>query len=119
MARLTTAAFSFTPDRPMSLAGWVRRTADYDRVDGELQAVLMLLSNRQGSSIVIGSVDTLFLTQESLSDIRAALGEIAIPIILFATHTHNAPSLAPDLPLLGRLDSAWYWRFISLCAGAI
>jgi neutral ceramidase len=119
MTRLSTAAFSFTPSRPMPLAGYVRRTADYDRVDGELEAIFILLSDRQGGSIVIGSVDTLFLTQRSLSDVRAALGETATPVILFATHTHNAPSLAPDLPLLGRLDPVWYWRFVSLCAGAI
>ena len=119
MLQLSASSFSFTPTHSMPLAGYMRRSGDYDQVDGNLEAVFLRLSDQWNNGVVIGSVDTLFLTDRSISDIRNALGDLRTPLLLFATHTHNAPSLAPDLPLLGRHDPTWYRDFVSACTRAI
>jgi hypothetical protein len=119
MLRLSTSAFSFTPARSMPLAGYVQRSGAHEGIDGDLEAVFLLLSDQDGNRILIGGVDTLFLTEASLSDVKDALGNVQMPLFLFATHTHNAPSLAPDLPGLGRHDPEWYRHFVSGCARTI
>lgn len=119
MLRLSASSFAFTPTQSMPLAGYTRRSGIYDRIDGNLEAVFLRLCDDSGNDVLIGSVDTLFLTDRSISDIRDALGDFDTPLLLFATHTHNAPSLAPDLPLLGRHDPKWYQGFVSACADAV
>jgi hypothetical protein len=121
MLRLSTSSFVFTPTHPTPLAGYDRRTGPYDRVADDLEAVFLRLSDDEGGEVVLGSVDTLYLTDRSLSDIRSALGAVRTPVCLFATHTHNAPSLAPELPLpdLGLHDRDWYRAFVSSCARTI
>lgn len=103
----------------MPLAGYGRRQRDYEGVDHDLEATFLLLSDGGGGEVLLGSVDTLFLTSRTLSDIRHELRSFATPLCLFATHTHNAPSLAPDLPRLGRHDPEWYRAFVVMCARTI
>jgi hypothetical protein len=56
-----------------------------------------------------------------LSDIEQAVGGECAALCLFATHTHTAPSLAPDLPLpcFGVHDCDWYRSVVSRCARTI
>jgi len=117
--RLSAASFDLTPTYSMPLAGYARRLGPYEKVDHALEAIFLLLSDDQGRSIVLGSVDTLFLTARTLSDIANAMSGARVPLYLFATHTHNAPSLAPELPLLGQHDSEWYRYVVSACARSI
>jgi hypothetical protein len=119
MLRLTAASAVLTPERPLPLAGYGRRTAPFETVGDDLEAVFLRLADDRGGAVVIGSIDTLYLTRRTLSDIAAALGDGKTPLCLFATHTHNAPSLAPDLPRLGRCDGAWYRSVVNACAAAI
>jgi hypothetical protein len=103
----------------MPLAGYASRSGLYGKVDQALEAIFLLLSDDQGHNVVLGSVDTLFLSPRTSSDIADALGRSPAPLHLFATHTHNAPSLAPELPILGRHDFEWYRHFVSACARSI
>lgn len=119
MLQLRASSFVFTPKRPMPLAGYSRRQRNYEGVDDDLEAIFLLLSDGRGGEVLLGSVDTLFLTSRTLSDLRKELGGFATPLCLFATHTHNAPSLAPDLPLLGPPDAEWYRAFVATCARTI
>ena len=119
LLRLSTWSVNFTPTYPMPLAGYASRSGLCEKVDHPLEASFLLISDWQNRSIVLGSVDTLFLTATTLADITAAMGRVPAPLFLFATHTHNAPSLAPDLPLLGQHDSRWYRHFVSTCAESI
>jgi hypothetical protein len=119
MLQLRTSSFIFTPARSMPLAGYSRRLGAYEAVDDDLEAVFLWLSDGRGGDIVLGSVDTLFLTSRTLSDLGTELRGFSTPLCLFATHTHNAPSLAPELPLLGRHDPEWYRSFVRSCARTI
>jgi hypothetical protein len=121
MLRLNTGSFSFSPTRPVPLAGFGRRTAPYEEIRDDLEAVFLRLSDDNGGEVVLGSIDTLYLTDRSLSDIEEAVGGERTPLCLFATHTHYAPSLAPDLPLphLGVHDYDWYHSVVSRCARTI
>jgi hypothetical protein len=93
----------------------------YEEVHDDLEAVFLRLSDENGGEVVLGSIDTLFLTNRTLSDIERALGGGQPPLCLFATHTHYAPSLAPDVPFANfRVhDKEWYCSVMSRCAGAI
>jgi hypothetical protein len=120
MLRLTTSSFVFTPSRPMRLAGY-RRAGAFEKVEDDLEAVFLHVRDDEGGEVVLGSIDTLYLTERSLSDISSRLNGVRAPLCLFATHTHNAPSLAPDLglPNFGVHDSEWYRSFVSRCAQTI
>jgi hypothetical protein len=90
-------------------------------VRDDLEAVFLRLSDENGGEVVLGSIDTLYLTDRSLSDIEQAVGGERAPLCLFATHTHFAPSLAPDLllPIFGVHDYEWYRFVVSRCAQTI
>lgn len=103
----------------MALAGFRHRSGLAEQADDDLAAVFLRLCDDDGSSVILGGVDTLLLTARTLADIRAIHGDLADPVLLFATHTHTAPSLAPDLPRLGGLDSDWYSAVTAACGRAI
>jgi hypothetical protein len=103
----------------MALAGFGERSGLAEQVNDKLEAVFLLLRDAEGRGVVLGGVDTLFLTEPTLDAIRRAHGDLPEPVVLFATHTHSAPSLAPDLPLLGRHDAAWNTSVTAACGRAI
>jgi len=121
MLRLSTGSCAFRPMRPVPLAGFARRTVPYEEVRDDLEAVFLRFSDENGGAVVLGSIDTLYLTDRSLSDIEQAVGGECAPLCLFATHTHTAPSLTPDLPLpvLGVHDWEWYRSVVLRCARTI
>jgi hypothetical protein len=59
MLRLSTGSFSFSPTRPVPLAGYRHRSAPYQEVRDDLEAVFLRLSDENGSEVVLGSFDTL------------------------------------------------------------
>src|SRR5215472_16576472 len=119
MLRLSTGSFSFSPTRPVPLVGFPRRTAPYQKVRDDLEAVFLRLSDENGGEVVLGSIDTLYLTDRSLADIEQAIGGEHAPLWLFATHTHFAPSLAPDLRHCRVHDVDWYRSVVQRCARTI
>jgi hypothetical protein len=120
MFRLRASCFAFTPTVSIPLAGYAHRLAPYEKVDQGLEAILLLVSDDQGREVVLGSVDTLYLSAKFVSDLSETLGgDFRTPCFLFATHTHFAPSLAPELPLLGECDPTWYRRFFLRCGSEL
>jgi hypothetical protein len=121
MLRLSTASFSFNPTRPVPIAGYNYNAPRCEEVRDDLEAVFLRLSDENGGEVVLGSIDTLFLTDRTLSDIEQTVGGERAPLCLFATHTHNAPSLAAGLPwrYFGVYDEEWYRSVVSRCARTI
>lgn len=84
---------------------------------GRLAASFVLLNDDRGNEVLLGSVDTLFVSRKLLGDLQQA---IDLPsLLLFATHTHNAPSLAQELPLLGGVSAAWYAKVLEVLAAEL
>jgi hypothetical protein len=94
-----------TPRAGIQLAGYATRRV-LTAISRPLYASFIAFEDIAGNEVVLGSIDTLFISPQLTQDLRAAgvLGNL----ILFSTHTHNAPSLARELPMLGEVDDDWY-----------
>lgn len=101
------ATVDITPTRPAPLAGYASRHGNFTTVEAPLEANLAAFPLPDGTCVVLGSVDTLFVGP-SLSDrIAVAAGVAQERLVLVSTHTHNAPSLAPEVPTLGLHDPGY------------
>ncbi|WP_148415804.1 hypothetical protein [Noviherbaspirillum massiliense] len=98
----------------MALAGYANRRT-LTSVDGHLTANFACLSDNDSNEIIVGSIDTLFISKKLLEDINKKTGSSS-KLLLFSTHTHNAPSLANELPLLGEVNPVWYAEVLDLLA---
>lgn len=99
------------PEAGTALAGYASCRA-LTSTDGDLTASFALLADDRGSEVIVGSIDTLFVSQRLLDDLRAS---VSVPdLLFFSTHTHNAPSLARELPRLGKVDDAWYTKVLGV-----
>ncbi|CAO3429133.1 hypothetical protein [Azospirillum doebereinerae] len=96
-----------TPPHPVPLAGFAARRGPFARIDTPLEANLAAFTDSDGQAVVLGSVDTLFVGPSLHQAIAEAAGLPAHRLVLVATHTHNAPSLAPAVPRLGSYDPAY------------
>ncbi len=96
-----------TPTRPAPLAGFAARLGNFAQVDAPLEANIASFLDGDGNRVVLASLDTLFVGEQTRAAIAAAAGITADRLILVSTHTHNAPSLAPEVPQLGACDPAY------------
>ena len=94
------------PEKAVELAGFYP-TRYWNRSGETMKANLLLVKTDTDETLVFGSLDTLFLDKEFHDDLQARLGG-NYHLYLVASHTHNAPSLARSLPLLGNVDDGWY-----------
>ena len=119
--RIRCISASLAPRRKIPLAGYghAARQQPWERIDAPLSIELLQFHDGHGEGIVIGSIDALFLGPAFCRDLRRKLGHTAPNLFLFATHTHNAPSLVPESPLLGGCDDAWYGEMIDATATAV
>jgi len=108
-----------TPASPIPLAGYGARHGNFTAIDAPLEASLAVFTDEGGDRVVLGSVDTLFIGQPVIEAIAAAADIPRERLILLATHTHNAPSLAPEVPQLGRYDPAYGDMVIGRIAEAV
>ncbi|PWC42132.1 hypothetical protein [Azospirillum sp. TSO22-1] len=108
-----------TPARPAPLAGFAARTRAFTGIDAPLEANLAGFVDGGGQRVVLASLDTLFVGAATHAAIAAAAGLAPERLVLVATHTHNAPSLAPEVPQLGALDPAYRDMVVRCVADAI
>lgn len=108
-----------TPARPAPLAGFAARTRAFTGIDAPLEANLAGFVDGGGQRVVLGSLDTLFVGTATHAAIADAAGLAPERLVLVATHTHNAPSLAPEVPRLGALDPAYRDMVVRRVADAI
>jgi len=108
-----------TPTRPAALAGFAARTRAFTGIDAPLEANLAGFIDGGGQRVVLASLDTLFVGAATHAAIAAAAGLAPERLVLVATHTHNAPSLAAEVPQLGALDPAYRDMVVQRVADAI
>ncbi|WP_431855817.1 hypothetical protein [Azospirillum sp.] len=108
-----------TPARPAPLAGFAARTRAFAGIDAPLEANLAGFIGDDGQRVVLGSLDTLFVGAATHAAIAAAADMAPERLVLVATHTHNAPSLAAEVPQLGALDPDYRDMVVQRVAEAI
>jgi len=96
-----------TPTHPVPLAGYAAKEGPFARVDSPLEANIATFVDDDGNRVVLGSVDTLFIGEAIREAIADGAGVPRNRLILVSTHTHNAPSLAPEVPQLGQYNPAY------------
>ena len=104
------------PNKDTYLAGYFPPRKWQD-IHQELTFSIVLIDSGI-QKIILGSLDTLFLDEQFLSDLRRRLDK-DIVLMLFATHTHNAPSLCKSTPDLGPVCEDYYQDTISIIVSAI
>lgn len=112
MKLLLSSGFTdITPLKPVSLSGFAERSGLYREVLDKLEINLAVL--KQGSNtMLIYSIDTLFVPEAFVKIVLDAYGKKygfeEKDIWMVASHTHYAPSLDKEKPLLGRVDDEYY-----------
>lgn len=95
-----------TPKVPVALMGWaVDRFAD--EVRDPLSVTALAFDSASGDNAILVSCDLLWIEQQLLDRVRERLSAQlsnfdANKLILFATHTHNAPYTSPE-----QLNMSW------------
>ncbi len=100
-------SLDITPPHPIPLAGFAARQGAFTHIEAPLEANLAVFTATDGAPVVIGSVDSLFIGEATRQAIADSAGMPANRLALVSTHTHNAPSLAPEVPKLGVHDPAY------------
>jgi len=100
-----------TPVQPMPLAGYASRQGDFTRVDGGLEANIIVVSDGSHRSIIV-SADLLYIGRELRDSILSSLDASINRSELFiaASHTHFAPATDSTKPMLGKMNPD-YVRF--------
>lgn len=107
-----------TPRQPVPLAGYSARSGVYSRIDGGLEAnVLLIASDR--AFVVLVTLDTLFIDADFHTALAQAIGIDPACLLLVASHTHNAPALARSTPKLGAVDQVYFESCIGRISDAI
>ena len=100
-----------TPDQPLPLAGWSSRTKAHTSVEFSLEANIALF-DYEGSALLMVCIDSLFVSSKLREHILKSLKKKDIAfnsqqLIIFASHTHFAPNLDEDKPLLGKVNHSY------------
>ena len=95
------AKVDITPTVPVVLAGYGNRTREYEGIDTQLWARVLVIGDQQPVAIV--AIDNCGVTRRITGRLAERLAEHGIQqerLVVAATHTHNAPNLAGYAPVL-------------------
>lgn len=98
-----------TPERPVPLAGYVGRTAPFERVDDPLEATCLVL-RQGGRTAVVVTLDALYFSEAlrlRLLEACAPAGVGEAELFVAASHTHFAPSTDTTKPRVGAVDAEY------------
>src|SRR5690348_4945227 len=109
---ISAGTVDITPERPLMLGGYNKRTAPYTAVADRLEANVLTIHG-DASRVIIVSTDLLYPGASLRKELLEALNLTADESQLFlcASHTHYAPMTAPSMPRLGLVDTD-YVRFV-------
>lgn len=104
---LSANSIDITPDYSIPLSGFAERSSVYTDVHDRLEINLTAL--KQGEQIVLlYSFDTIFVPYEFELLIANQFNIPEECIWMMASHTHFAPSLDKEKPVLGEVDDEYY-----------
>lgn len=95
------AKIDVTPLNPVALAGYGSRTKEFEGIDTRLWARCLVIG--KATPVVIVVLDNCGVPAEIRAHLAARLNEEGIAeerLVVAATHTHNAPTLAGYAPIL-------------------
>ncbi|MCS3726379.1 hypothetical protein [Bradyrhizobium betae] len=104
MISFSHGSVSIAPNRPVPLAGWAGAARVTDELFGTLEANVLVVSAAGFPRAVLISIDALFVGRKLSDAILSVCGEFSIPsscVLIVASHTHFAPPLEADKPMLG------------------
>jgi hypothetical protein len=104
-ARLVSGILNI-PNEQMNLAGY-SPPRNFKEIHDQLEYNFFLINEDQNKVIIFGSIDCLFLDKSFINDLKKILGK-NYEFCIFASHTHNAPSLSLSTPLLGKVYKDFY-----------
>lgn len=102
--------------RPVQLAGYGPGVTAR-QVSDPLECSVLVVFPGDGPPIAVVSIDTLYVGAGLRSSVLEKLGPSwdSDRLFLAATHTHNAPGLDPEKPLLGGFDG----QYLAECSTAV
>ena len=114
---LSTASVEITPQSPISLSGYAGRTEPYTNVASELEANLLYFCQGNDRTVLI-QIDTLFPSLE-LKNAISKVVDAPCEVLIVASHTHYAPSLDPQKPMLGRVSAEYFAEVVDKISTSI
>lgn len=112
-----------SPVTPVPLAGYTARAGLAAPAPGRLEANALVFRDASGSAQVVVSLDTLYVGRALAKAVESWLFQrYAIApksVLLVASHTHFAPSLDADKPLLGAVDHGYLSETIRRVCGLL
>lgn len=116
--RASGAVVDITPERPLELAAAAVAEKRSTSIQDRLEANCVLLAGDDGTRILIVAVDLLYPGPLLRRELMRVTGLSDHELILLGSHTHNAPAMSPDLPLLGQVDGLYADRISGAIADA-
>ena len=105
------------PNEHVDLAGF-SPSRKWNGSGGGLKASLLVSDLSNGTRLVFGSIDTLFIDAQFHNELTKKLGK-RYHLNIVAAHTHNAPALAKAVSKLGKVSDSWFNSVILRIADAI
>jgi hypothetical protein len=116
---ISAGTVDITPQHPLMLGGYSKRTVPYTGVGDRLEANVLIMDGN-ASRVVIVSTDLLYPGEALRNKLLDALNLTADQDRLFlcASHTHYAPMTAASMPRLGVVEPA-YVQFVAARIAAL
>src|SRR5579862_2307211 len=117
---ISSGTVDITPQRPITLAGYAKRTAPFQGIADRLEANVLLVRGVSSRAVIV-TADLLY-PGETLRNLlleHLGLADKDEELFLAASHTHFAPMTAPSMPRLGIADAGYVRYVFERIAGLI
>ena len=117
---ISAGTVDITPQRPLTLGGFAKRTAPFRGIADRLEANVLVVRGVSSRAVIV-STDLLYPGETLRGLLLENLGIADKPEELFlsASHTHFAPMTAPLMPRLGVADASYVSYVFRQIAGLI
>lgn len=113
------SSVDINPSKPCPLGASRNVASLFDRIDTTLEANIMILSTAQEATVLLISIDALYVGPRFMAEISARTGFPTETIIVIPSHTHQAPMLDETKPGLGLVDDEHFLFVVGAIVSAI